>query len=213
MSIESVMPSNYLILCQPLLLLPSIFPSIRNFSNESVLRIRWPKDWSFPFSISPSNGYSGLISFIQQHYSKQAKKKKKKWKQPKCPWMDEWINKMWYWEKFTPITLLSSHHHIHFQKLLYPQTVSLCVCVCALVPQLYMTLWDPMDCSPLGSSVLRVFQARENFSFSFSLDDLSLLENPFTIALMGFQKTAKWTQEFSLPSLTLSLYWAFRCFA
>ena len=66
------------------------------------------------------------------------KKKKKKWKQPKCPWMDEWINKMWYWEKFTPITLLSSHHHIHFQKLLYPQTVSLCVCVCAcaLVPQL-----------------------------------------------------------------------------
>ena len=70
-----------------------------------------------------------------------------------------------------------------------------------------------MDCSPLGSSVLRVFQARENFSFSFSLDDLSLLENPFTIALMGFQKTAKWTQEFSLPSLTLSLYWAFRCFA
>ena len=57
-------------------------------------------------------------------------KKKKKWKQPKCPWMDEWINKMWYWEKFTPITLLSSHHHIHFQKLLYPQTVSLCVCVC-----------------------------------------------------------------------------------
>ena len=116
---------------------PSIFASIRNFSSESVLRIRWPKDWSFSFSISPSHGYSGLISFIQQHYLKQAKKKKK-WKQPKCPWMDEWINKMWYWEKFTPITLLSSHHHIHFQKLLYPQTVSLCVCVCAcaLVPQL-----------------------------------------------------------------------------
>ena len=61
--IESVMPSNHLILCPPLLLLPSIFPSIRVFSNESVLRIRWPKYWSFSFSISPSNEYSGLISF------------------------------------------------------------------------------------------------------------------------------------------------------
>ena len=63
MSTESVMPSNHLILCHPLLLLPSIFPSIRVFSNESVLCIRWPKYWSFSFSISPSNEYSGLISF------------------------------------------------------------------------------------------------------------------------------------------------------
>ena len=63
MSIELVMPSNHLILCHPLLLLPSIFPSIRVFSNESVLHIRWPKYWSFSFSISPSNEYSGLISF------------------------------------------------------------------------------------------------------------------------------------------------------
>ena len=63
MSIESVMPSNHLILCHPLLLLPSIFPSIRVSSNESVLRIRWPKYWSFSFSISPSNECSGLISF------------------------------------------------------------------------------------------------------------------------------------------------------
>ena len=63
MSIESVMPSNHLIFCRPLLLLLSIFPSIRVFSNESVLRIRWPKYWSFSFSISPSNEYSGLISF------------------------------------------------------------------------------------------------------------------------------------------------------
>ena len=62
-SIESVMPFNHLILCCPLLLLPSIFPSIRVFSNESTLRIRWPKYWSFSFSISPSNEYSGLISF------------------------------------------------------------------------------------------------------------------------------------------------------
>ena len=63
MSINLVMPSNHLILCHPLLLLPSIFPSIRVFSNESVLHIRWPKYWSFSFSISPSNEYSGLISF------------------------------------------------------------------------------------------------------------------------------------------------------
>ena len=63
MSMESVMPSNHLILCRPLLLLTSIFPSIRVFSNESVLHFRWPKYWSFSFSISPSNEYSGLISF------------------------------------------------------------------------------------------------------------------------------------------------------
>ena len=63
MSIASVMPSNHLILCHPLLLLPSIFASIRVFSNESVLHIRWPNYWNFSFSISPSNGYSGLISF------------------------------------------------------------------------------------------------------------------------------------------------------
>ena len=88
MSTESVMPSNYLILWRPFLLLPSIFPSIRVFSNESVLRIRWRKDWSFSFSISPSNEYSGLISFrmdwlhllavqgtlksLLQHYSSKA---------------------------------------------------------------------------------------------------------------------------------------------
>ena len=89
MSIESVMPSNYLILCRPLLLLLSIFPSIRVFSNESALRIRWPKCWSFSFSfsISPSNEHPGLISFrmdwlhlavqgtlksLLQHHSSQA---------------------------------------------------------------------------------------------------------------------------------------------
>ena len=63
MPFESVMPSNHLILCHPLLLLPSIFPSLRVFSNESALHIRWPKYWSFSFSISPSNEYSGLIPF------------------------------------------------------------------------------------------------------------------------------------------------------
>ena len=63
MSIESVIPSNHLILCQPLLSPPSIFPRVRDFSNESVLRIRWPKYWSFSFSISPCNEHPGLISF------------------------------------------------------------------------------------------------------------------------------------------------------
>ena len=88
MSIESRMPSNHLVLCCPLLLLPSIFPSIRVFSDELALHIRWPKNWSFSFSISPSNEYSGLISFridwvdllafqgtlksLIQHYSSKA---------------------------------------------------------------------------------------------------------------------------------------------
>ena len=88
MSIELMMPSNHLIFCHPLFLLPSVFPSIRVFSNESVLHIRWPKYWSFSFSISPSNEYSGLISFrmdwfdlpavqgtlksLLQHYSSKA---------------------------------------------------------------------------------------------------------------------------------------------
>ena len=87
-SIESVMPSNHLILCRPLLLLPSIFPSVRVFSNELALRIRWPKYWSFIFNISPSNEHPGLISFrmdwlgllavqgtlksLLQHYSSKA---------------------------------------------------------------------------------------------------------------------------------------------
>ena len=85
MSIESVMPSNHLILCCPLLLLHAIFPSIRVFSNDSALCIRWPKYWSFSFNISPSNEHSGLISFrmdwlnllaaqgtLLQHYSSKA---------------------------------------------------------------------------------------------------------------------------------------------
>ena len=74
MSIESVIPSNHLILCRPLLLPPSIFPSIRGFSKKSVLCIRWPNYWSFSFCISPSNEYSGLISFRNDwldHYAVQ----------------------------------------------------------------------------------------------------------------------------------------------
>ena len=68
MSIKSVMPSNHLILCRPLLLLPSILPSIRVFSNLSVLHIRWPKYWSFSFRVSPFNEYSGLISFRMDRF-------------------------------------------------------------------------------------------------------------------------------------------------
>ena len=71
--IESVMPSNHLIFCCPLLLLPSIFPSIRVSSNESVLHIRWPKYWSFSFSISPSNEYSGMTSFRMDWFDLLAK--------------------------------------------------------------------------------------------------------------------------------------------
>ena len=73
MSIELVMASNHLTLCRPLLLPPSIFPSIRVFSSESVLHIRWPKYWSFSFSISPSNGYSGLIFFRLDRWIFQSK--------------------------------------------------------------------------------------------------------------------------------------------
>ena len=68
MSIELVMPFNHLILCRPLLLLPSIFPSIRVFSNESALRIRWPKYWSFRFNISPSSEHPGLFSLLQAYF-------------------------------------------------------------------------------------------------------------------------------------------------
>ena len=71
-SIESVIPSNHLVLCHPLVLLPSIFPSIRSFQNDSVLCLRWPKYWSFSFSISPSNEYSGLISFSTDNSSRDS---------------------------------------------------------------------------------------------------------------------------------------------
>ena len=197
MSIKSLTPSNHLILCRSLLLPPSIFPSVRVFSNESVLPIRRPNYWSFSFSISPSNEHTGLISFIQQHYSQQARKKQRK--QPKCPWMDEWKSKMWYWEKFKPITLLSNHHHIHFQKFLFPQTVSLCVCVCVCVcvharatPSVVYDSFPPHGLYVAHQVPLSMELSRQGRSpFLFSLDDLSYLENLFTIALTGFQKTTK----------------------
>ena len=108
MSIESVMPFNHLILCYPLLLLPSILPSIRVFSNESVLCIRWPKYWSFSFSISPSNEYSGVLLGIHTKETRIERDtctpmfiaalltKARTWKQPRCASADEWIRKLWY---------------------------------------------------------------------------------------------------------------------
>ena len=90
MSIKSVIPSNHLILCRPLLLLPSIFPSIRIFSNQSVLRIRGPKYWSFSFNISPSNKYSGLISFrIDLRDTEKAMAPHSRTLAWKIPWMEE----------------------------------------------------------------------------------------------------------------------------
>ena len=87
MSIKLAMPSNHLILCRPLLLLPSTLPSIRVFSHESALCIRWPKDWSFSFSVSPSNEYSGLISFRSDYTL--ALKMPKNTAQEIFPWSDQ----------------------------------------------------------------------------------------------------------------------------
>ena len=102
MSIESMMPSNHLILCHPLLLLPSIFPSIRVLSSESVLLIRWPKFWSFSFSISPSNEYSGLISSRIDCFDLLAVQGTlKSLLQKKCliPWKKSNYRKNWNWPK------------------------------------------------------------------------------------------------------------------
>ena len=129
MSIESVIPSNHLNLCHHLLLLPSIFPSIRVFSNESVLHIRWPKFWSFSFNISPSNEYSGLISF-------------------RMDWFDLFAVQG------------------TFKSLLQHHSSEASILQCTKVKsesegaQSCPTLRDPMDCSPPGSSVHGIFQAR-----------------------------------------------------
>ena len=111
MSIELVMPSNHLILCHPLLLLPSIFPSIRVFSNELALCIRWPKYWSFSFNISPSNEHPGLISFRRD-------------------WLDSWPSKglsrvfsnttVQKHPFFSTQLSLQSNSHIHTQLLEKP---------------------------------------------------------------------------------------------
>ena len=158
MSIESVMPSNHLILCHPLLLLPSIFPSIRVFSNESALCISWPKYWSFSFNISPSNEYSGLISFrmdwldllavqvtlkgLLQHHSSKAS--------------------ILQCSAFFIVQL--SHPHMTTGK-----TIALTVAAAKLLHSC-PTLCNPIDGSPPGSPITGTLQARtlEWVAISFS---------------------------------------------
>ena len=134
------MSSKYLILCHPLLILPSVFPSIRIFSNESVLCIRWPKYWSFSFSISPSNEYSGLISF-------------------RVDWLD----------------------------LLAVQGILLAFVFLREVAQSCPTLCDPVDCSPPGSSVRGILQARilEWVAISFSRGSSRLRDRTQVSCIVG----------------------------
>ena len=157
MSTELVMPSDHLILCQPLLLLPSIFPSIRVFPNESVLLIRWPKYWSFSFSISPSNEYSGLISF-------------------RADWFDllavQGTLKSLLQHHSSKASIIQHSAYFRFQ-LSHPymttgKTIALTAAAKSL--QSCLTLWNPIDGSPPGSSVHEIFQAKilEWVAISFS---------------------------------------------
>ena len=158
MSIVSVMPSNHLILCLPLLLLPSIFPSMRVFSNESALRIRWPKYWSFSFNISPSNEHSGLISF-------------------RMDWLDLLIVQ-------GTLKSLLQHHSSKASILQYSaffivqrshpymatgKTAALTITAAKSLHS-YPTPCDPTDSSPPGSSVPGILQTRilEWVAISFS---------------------------------------------
>ena len=159
MSVESMMPSSHLILCCPLLLLPSIFPSIRVFSNEPVLRIRWSKYWSFSFNMSPSNEYPRLISFrmdwldlfavqgtlksLLQHHSSKASILR-------CSAF---------------LTVQLSHPYVTTGK-----TIALTAAAAAKSLQSCLTLCDPIDGSPPGSPIPRIPQARtlEWVAISFS---------------------------------------------
>ena len=156
MCIESVMPSNHLILCHPLLLPPSVFPSIKVFSNESVLHIRWPKYPSWSLSISPSSEYSGLISFridwfdllllevsIQEWYAKSLQS---------CPTLCDPIDG----SHQAPPSLGFSRQE-HWSGLPSPSPMHQSE---SEVTQSCPTLRDPMGCSPPGSSVHRILQAR-----------------------------------------------------
>ena len=158
MPIELVMPSSHLILCHPLLLLPSISPNIRVFSNKSVLCSRWSKYWSFSFCISPSREYSVLTSF-------------------RIDWFD-----------LLSVSSLLQHHSsktsilwrsaFFIVQLSHPymttgKTIALTVCVCVLVAQSCPTVCNPVDCSPPGSSFHGILQVRvlewvaSSFSNSF----------------------------------------------
>ena len=139
MFVESVMPSNHLILYHPLLLLPSIFPSIRVFSNEPALHIRWPKDWSFKFSISPSNDYSRLIFF-------------------RIDWFDFLAVQGTLKSLLPPVDILQQHQY----PCIWGFTLDLQigrpkVCVRCVQAQLCLTLCNSMDYSPPGSSIHGIF--------------------------------------------------------
>ena len=160
------MPSNHLILCHPLLLLHSIFPSIRVFSNESVLHIRWPNYWSFIFSISPSNEYSGLISFwmdwfdllavqgtlksLLQHHSSKASILQR--------------------SAFCIVQLSLPYNSSVLSFLYSPTLTSIHAAAAAKSLQSCPTLCDPIDGSPPGSPVPRILLARtlEWIAISFS---------------------------------------------
>ena len=159
MSIGSVMPSNHLILCCPLLLLPSIFPSIRVFSNESALCIRWPKYWSFSFNISPSNEYSGPISF-------------------RMDWLDllavQGTLKSFLQHHSSKVSILW-HSAFFIVQLSQPymtigKTIALTAAAAAKSLQSCPTLCHPIDGSPPGSPIPGILHARrlEWVAISFS---------------------------------------------
>ena len=174
--IESVMPSNHLILCCPFLLPPSIFPSIRVFSNESVFRIRWPKYWSFSFSISPCNEYSGLVSFrmdwlgllavqgtlkslLQYHSSKASI----------LPCLAFFIVQLSHPYMTTGKTIALTRQTF-FDKVMSLLFNMGPAAAAAKSLQLCLTLCDPIDGSPPGSPVPGILQARtmEWVAISFS---------------------------------------------
>ena len=228
--IESVMPSNHLILCRPLLLLPSIIPSIRVFSNESALRIRWPKYWSFSFSISPSNEYSGLISFrmdwldllsvqrtlkslLQHHSSKASILRHSTFfiVQLSHPYMTTGKTKALTMQTFV-VKVMSLLFNMLSRLVITFLPRSKCLNPAAAKSlQLCPTLCDPIDCSPPGSPVPGILQARtlEWVAISFSsawkwkvkvkpLSRVQLLSTPWTVAhqappSMGFSRQEYWS--------------------
>ena len=169
-SMESVMPSNHLILCPPLLLLPSIFPSIRVFSNESALRIRWPKYWSFTFNISPSNELSGLISF-------------------RMDWLDLLAvqgtlkNLLQHYSSKASILL-----HLAFFFFFFSSTTLLLPAHLPPPPCTRAQSCNPMDFSLPGSSVHGLFQARILEWVAISFSTLSFLYSPTLTSIHDYWK-------------------------
>ena len=153
MSIESMMPSNQVILCCPLLLPPSIFPSIRVFSNKSALHIRWPKYWSF--SINPSNEYSGLIFFKINWFDLLAVQGTFK-RTLQHHSLKTWI--LWcsafFMVQFSQPCMTTGKTIALTIRTFFKNHLKFCCCCCS-VTKSYPTLWDPMDCSTPGSSVLQ----------------------------------------------------------